>query len=135
MIALPVTSTIAAILALVMIPLSIQVSARRAITGMRAGAPNSVVFGDGGNEILRNAIRAFGNFTEYVPMVLLMLALAEAQGAPPTLIAWVGGIFAAGRVLHAAAMTWLPMNPAPRGLAMFATYAALGVPAVWLLLH
>lgn len=130
---LPVTSTIAALLAILMLPLTIQVSMRRALIGKRSGDIATAVFGDVGDVKLRSSIRAFGNFIEYVPMCLLLLALMELQNAPSQLLWWVGGCFVGGRVIHAVSMSFIPRNPAPRGLAMFTTYAALLVPAWWLL--
>lgn len=77
MLALPFTSITAASLAMIMLPLTLQVSLRRVAIG-------SVVFGDGGDDVLRRRIRAFGNFTEYTPLCLILLALLEAQGAGAT---------------------------------------------------
>ncbi|MCB2089628.1 MAG: MAPEG family protein [Sphingomonadaceae bacterium] len=133
MTALPITATIAGLLALIMLPLTLQVSMRRAMIGMKAGVIHAAVFGDAGNEGLRNADRAFGNFIEYVPMALILLALSEWRGAPENGLWIVGGAFVAGRILHAISMTFIPLKPAPRGIAMMTTYAALLVPAWWLL--
>lgn len=55
MISLPITSTIAACLAIIMFPLTLQISMRRKSIG-------NVVFGDGNDDVLRRRIRAFGNF-------------------------------------------------------------------------
>jgi uncharacterized membrane protein YecN with MAPEG domain len=130
---LPITAIIAGLLALIMFPLALQVSIRRAIIGQRAGVIHAAVFGDAGNEGLRNAIRAFGNFIEYAPMAVLMIGLSEMAGMPDVTLWAVGGAFVAGRMLHAIAMTFRPLNPLPRGLAMLTTYVALLLPAWWLL--
>lgn len=127
MIALPVTSIIAAILAIIMFPLTLQVSTRRLAVG-------SVVFGDGGDETLRRRIRAFGNFVEYVPICLILLVLIEFQGARPLWLWITGGLLVAGRVIHALGMLFAT-SPAPRGIAMMMTYGAFLVPAAWLLLN
>ena len=132
---LPITSTIAGLLALTMLPLTLQVSMRRALVGKRAGVLSAAAFGDAGDDGLRNAIRAFGNFIEYTPMALILLALAEMNAAPPMLLWILGLAFFAGRVVHAVSMTLAPFNPAPRAVAMLATYAALLVPGGWLLLQ
>jgi uncharacterized membrane protein YecN with MAPEG domain len=60
-----------------------------------------VEIGDGGVPALQQAIRAFGNATEYVPAALAGLALLALVGAPPLLIHPIGLILFAGRVLHA----------------------------------
>lgn len=132
---LPVTSMIAAMLAIVMVPLTVHISVRRAFIGIKSGQLNKAVFGDVGDALLRNSIRAFGNFIEYVPTVLVLFSLMEIQGASSNLLWWLGGCFVVGRIIHGLSMTFIPSIPAPRGLAMFATYAALLVPAWWLLTH
>ncbi len=132
MISLPITSTIAAILAIVMLPLTLQVSMRRAALGKAMGKVNGVTFGDGDDEVLRRRIRAFGNFIEYTPMCLVMLALTENVGASPTFVWTIGGLLLFGRGLHALGMLYSD-TPVPRGIAMFMTYGAFLVPAVWLL--
>jgi uncharacterized protein len=134
MINFEVTSIIASILAILMLPLTLQISIRRAALGKAANDLTAVVFGDGGDEKLRRRIRALGNFIEYVPMCLIMLALIESSGAGETLLWSVGGLLVCGRVLHALGMLYIN-NPAPRGIAMFMTYASFIVPAIWLLLN
>lgn len=129
---LPITATIAACLALIMFPLTLQVSMRRAALGKAMGKLNGVAFGDGDDDVLRRRIRAFGNFTEYAPMCLLMLALTENAGASPTFIWTIGGLLLFGRALHALGMLYTN-SPVPRAIAMFMTYAAFLVPAFWLL--
>jgi len=126
MISLPITSTIAACLAIIMFPLTLQVSMRRKSIG-------NVVFGDGDDEVLRRRIRAFGNFVEYVPTCLVMLALVEIGGASSTLLWTIGGLLLLGRIIHALGMLYAD-TPIPRAIAMFMTYAAFLVPAVWLIM-
>ncbi len=108
---------------------------RRVAVGKAQGDVNMAPFGDHSDDILRNAGRAFGNFIEYAPICLLMLALMEIQGATATTLWWIGGAFVLGRILHAYGMLTNPFFPLPRILGMFATYAALLVPAVWFIKH
>jgi hypothetical protein len=110
-----------------MLPLTVLISMRRKSLG-------NVVFGDGGDIVLRRRIRAFGNFVEYAPFCLLLLALMELQGAPSTWLWVVGGLLAAGRVVHALGMLFVE-SAAPRGVGMMATYAAFLIPAVWFVLN
>ncbi len=70
---LPVTSLVASLAAIALIVLSISVSLRRMKVDTRIGF--------GSDEILMRRIRAQGNFTEYVPLVLILLGLAEYRGA------------------------------------------------------
>lgn len=69
MTALPITSIFAACSALALFALSIPVSLRRPKVG--------VMIGQSEDEILRNRIRAHGNFVEYVPLGLILLTLAD----------------------------------------------------------
>lgn len=129
---LPVTSTTAAILAIVMLPLTLQISMRRVALGKAMGDIGGVAFGDGKDETLRCRITAFGNFMEYVPMCLIMLALMEYAGAS-SVTAWgVGGLLISGRVTHALSVLYT-RNPAPKAIGMLMTYAAFIIPAMWLL--
>lgn len=134
MINLEITSYIAAFLAIIMFVLTMMVSMQRVNLGKQAGDIAKFVFGDGDDEIMRRRIRAFGNFIEYVPTCLIMIALIEMQGASDTLVWCVGGAFVVGRLLHATGMLTNPRKPLLRIVGMFATYAALLVPAGWLLL-
>ena len=61
---LPITALPAGVFALLMVPLSLQVSMRRAQLG-------GMAFGDGGDDVLRRRIRAHGNFIEYVPTAVI----------------------------------------------------------------
>ena len=57
--------------------------------------------GSGGDAVLTRKVRVHGNFAEYVPLALLMLALLEMSGIRATLL-WTFGIaLLLGRVLHA----------------------------------
>ena len=89
-----------------------------------------VAFGDGGHEPLRDAIRAFGNATEYVPIGVGALVLLAFLGVPPWLIHTVGGVFCAGRVLHALGMVYMPGPTLGRVVGMILTWLALLVSGV-----
>ena len=87
------TSIYAALCGLLMAWLALQtIKARRA---------NKVRLGDGGNFELQSAIRAHGNFAEYMPIVLIMLFLLEYNGAPVLIIHVLGAAFLVGRWIHA----------------------------------
>jgi uncharacterized membrane protein YecN with MAPEG domain len=60
-----------------------------------------VSLGDGDSEILRRRIRAHGNFVEFVPIALLLLALAEHTGMGTLFIHIFGIILLVGRISHA----------------------------------
>ena len=88
-----VTSLIAAILTIIFIKLSF------AVIGLRR--KNKVSLGSGGYEELERAIRAQGNFAEYVPFGIILLACLELNGAPWWLVAITGVTLIFGRLIHA----------------------------------
>ena len=57
--------------------------------------------GHGGDEALTRRVRVHGNFAEYVPLALLLLALLELSGVGAGLLWSFGAALLAGRVLHA----------------------------------
>jgi uncharacterized membrane protein YecN with MAPEG domain len=59
---------------------------------------------DGGDLPLQHRIRAHGNFTETVPLALILLALLELRGLPSTWLWAMGSCLLLGRVLHAASL-------------------------------
>lgn len=60
-----------------------------------------VGLGTGGNPDLERAIRVHGNFAEYVPLFLVLLLLAELNGAAAWPLHALGGVFLASRIGHA----------------------------------
>jgi uncharacterized membrane protein YecN with MAPEG domain len=58
-------------------------------------------FGHGEDDTLLRRIRAHGNFTETVPLALLLLALLEGTGLGQTTLLALGACVALSRVLHA----------------------------------
>lgn len=90
---MPIVSVYAAVLALVYVALSIRV-----VTVRRAAL---VAIGDGGDKVLERRIRAHANFAEYVPIALILIALAESNGAPVLMLHALGSGLIVGRVVHA----------------------------------
>jgi uncharacterized membrane protein YecN with MAPEG domain len=76
-----------------------------AVLVTRQRRKHRVETGDGGVPALSQAIRAFGNATEYVPAVLVGLGLLALAGAPPLVIHPLGLILFTGRVLHAVGLS------------------------------
>ncbi len=112
---LQVTSTIAALAAVALVALSVAVSFRRMKVGVRIG------FGE--DTLLMRRIRAQGNFTEYVPMALILMGLAEYRHAPAVMLWAMAVLLVAGRGLHFAGI--MTGSTALRAPGMLATYAAL----------
>lgn len=92
-----ITLLYAGLLAFVFLTLSFRVIALR-----KHGAS----LGDGGDPILLRRIRAHGNFSEYVPFVLLMMALLEMSHISGMIIHALGITLLIGRLLHGYALSF-----------------------------
>ena len=100
---LPITSLTAAILALVFVILSIRVVRGRLSTktSLGDGAAGSVASGaEVGASSLVVALRAHGNFAEYVPLSLLLLGLIEAHGTSRTAVMGLAAMLVVARIAH-----------------------------------
>lgn len=89
---LVITAITASVLGLYFLRLALDVIALRRL--------HRVSLGDGENEDLRRAMRAHGNFAEYVPISLLLMALVELNQGPRLLVVALGLLLIAGRILH-----------------------------------
>jgi len=87
-----VTMFYAGVLALLFLALSVQT--------IRMRAKHNVNLGDGGNPAMQRIMRGHGNFAEYVPMVLILMALLETQNAGAVLMNVIGGTLLVGRLIH-----------------------------------
>ena len=95
----------------------------------------AVSLGDGGDERLQRQVRAQANCAEYLPLGLILLALAEAQGAPAIALHLLGLGLLAGRLLHAAAFLGAAMSLPLRIAGMVLTFLTIAATAAGLLLH
>lgn len=111
---------------LMLVPLSIQVSMRR--------AKMHTLLGDGGDEILQKRIRAHGNFIEFAPLALIALGLMEYRGAASWLVWLLGAGFLVSRILHAIAMLFTSTRPL-RMIAMLTNHAGSLTAGIWLVAH
>jgi hypothetical protein len=64
-----------------------------------------VVLGDADIPQLAQAVRAFGNATEYVPAGLVAIAVLAMTGAPPMMVHLTGMTLLVGRVIHAVGLS------------------------------
>lgn len=130
---LPITSFFASLFALLLIALSVRVVKLR----RRHGA----AVGDAGVSPLQMAIRAHGNFTEYTPFFLVMLALAELASLTNLLLAGLGIVFFLGRLSHAYSLSFaeryeggaLKSSVKFRVAGMIATFTCFGILSAGLL--
>jgi uncharacterized membrane protein YecN with MAPEG domain len=115
----------AAALALIYIFLALRV--------IRSRQTARVAIGTGGNAALARAIRVHGNFAEYVPLVLLLLAFLEMQGWPPW---WVHALclsLVAARLVHAYGVSQEKENFQFRTVGMATTFFVLATSSLALL--
>ena len=112
-----VTSIIASLLTIIFIKLSF------AVIGLRR--KNKVGLGSGGHEDLERAIRAQGNFAEYVPFGIILIACLELNGAPWWLVALAGIALIIGRLFHAKGINTPPPDFSNRVLGMKLTFYTL----------
>jgi uncharacterized protein len=92
-----VTPIYAGILAILFFVLSLRVVGLR-----RHGAS----LGDGGDVRLQRRIRGHGNFAEYVPLILVMMAMLELSRYSTYLLHGLGIALVAARLLHAYALSF-----------------------------
>jgi uncharacterized protein len=106
---IPVTLFTAAILGILCVLLSVLVSVARGRTkvliGDGAGAPEA--------KPLLLAIRAQGNFVEYVPLTLILLGAVEVSGASHLTCEIFAAMLIIGRIAHAIGIQLPGPGPSP----------------------
>lgn len=112
-----ITSILAAVLTVIFIKLSF------AVIGLRR--KNKIGLGSGGHEDLERAIRAQGNFSEYVPLGIILIACLELNNAPWWLVTIPGVTLIIGRLIHAKGINVPPPDFSKRILGMKFTFMTL----------
>ena len=92
-----------------------------------------VPLGGGGEPVLERAIRVQANFSEYVPLALILTTFVEMGGNPDWMVHGLCGTLLAGRVIHALGVSRTSEDYRLRTIGMAATFAVLGVAAAVLL--
>jgi len=90
---LPVTGLYAGLLALGFVFLATRV--------IKARRLHRVAIGTGQHRLVERAVRAHGNFAEYVPFAVILLGLCENNGLPAWALHAMGVALPVGRALHA----------------------------------
>ena len=112
-----ITALYAAILALIMMALGINVTVHR--------VKLKVSLGDGGNPQMLRMIRLHANAVEYLPIALILMALYELNAGWPLVLHVIGGTLILGRLLQTLGM-WLSDAPGPaRGTGQTLTWASI----------
>jgi uncharacterized protein len=123
----PLTGLYAALCALIILALALRVIVLRWST--KTG------IGDGGDRRLSKAIRVHGNATEYVPLALVLMLIAELGGASGALLNACGIALVAARLLHAYGLTRSAGASIGRMLGTIGTFAVILVLAATCLAH
>ena len=100
---LEVTTFTAALCGLIYLVLSYRVSQTR--------MSEKIAMGDGGNADLVARMRTQANFGEYVPIILILMALIEYETGYSVLLGIVSAVLILGRLLHAVGMGRPAPNP------------------------
>jgi uncharacterized membrane protein YecN with MAPEG domain len=99
-----ITPLYAGLLALWYLVLSVRVIQYRASA--------KINLGDGGDSTMLRRIRAHGNFSEYVPLILVLMGLLELGKAPAYELHGIGAALLLARLLHGFAFSftksWVP---------------------------
>lgn len=93
-----------------------------------------VLFGDKDQPLLRKAIRAQANFTEYVPLALLLLVALELTVGSAIFLHLSGSCLLLGRMIHAWGLNQLHESLIWRQCGMLLTFSSLAFSSVLLLL-
>ena len=90
------TLTTTTLYAIALIPIWLVLWIR--VTSIRSAIGCSI--GDAGDMKLLQKIRQHGNFIEWVPLILLLMILAEAQGTDALWLHAAGALLVIGRLAH-----------------------------------
>jgi hypothetical protein len=119
---LPITALYAGILALIAIVLSIQVGRMR----LRKG----IAILHGSDMELAQTIRRHANFTETVPLALILLGILELNGGGTTLLHSLGIALVIARVIHPIGLVHDNLRSPLRGIGALATTLVTLIAAV-----
>ena len=117
-----ITSLYAALLTAMLLVLSVRVIALR--------NRERVSIGTGQSESLLRATRVQGNFSEYVPIGLILMGLCEAQAVPGWQIHFFGALLLLGRISHFIGVSGAEKSLLPRIAGMIMTFTMLAVSAL-----
>ncbi|HXP75028.1 MAG TPA: MAPEG family protein [Stellaceae bacterium] len=121
-----ITALYAGLNGLILLVLAIRVARQRGIS--------KVGIGTGGDATLERASRIHGNAVENIPIVLILLGLAEASGSSPILLHGMGIALTLGRLLHAWGLARSAGESVGRVAGMALTWLALAAGAIRALL-
>lgn len=104
------------------------------VLGFMAGAQRGkkkISIGDAGDPELLLAMRRHGNFTEWVPLTLILLALLELEGISSGALHAMGGSLVVFRVFHAAGLKADTIEGIGRAVGAGGSTLVLLVASIW----
>ena len=117
-----VTALYAAILALIVLALAINVTMHR--------VKLRIAIGDGGNPLMLRMIRLHANAIEYIPLTLLLMAIYEINGGWHLALHIVGFALIAGRLIQTLGMWSTDIPGMGRRIGQATTWASLAALAL-----
>ncbi len=102
---------------------------------VRQRQKHKVALGDEGIPELAQAIRAFGNATEYIPAAMVGLTVLAVVGAPVLAVHLAGFVVFVGRSLHAIGLSNSGGTSFPRVIGVLMTWVAYVFVGVALLFY
>lgn len=99
---LPVTLLTACLLSLIYVVLFARV--------VLARVRLRISLGDGGNPDMLARMRAHANFSEYVPLILILMGILELSKVNPIMLMVAGALLVIFRIMHALGVPQAPPN-------------------------
>ena len=113
----PITAFYAGLLGILFLYLSVLV--------IKVRFSKKISLGNGGDHHFQQVIRAHGNFSEYTPIVLILLFVAEVNLSHPIILHLAGTALLSGRFLHAFGLRRHSGSSWQRISGMLLTFASL----------
>jgi len=123
----PITSLYTALLALLFMFLSVRV--------IRVRHRTKIAFGAADDPGLERRIRVHANFAEYVPIALLLIALAESDGASGWIVHALGLILLLARAAHAYGVSQAEEDFRFRVFGTASTFGVIATTAIMILVN
>ena len=101
-----ISTLLTSIIAIWLLILSARVIALRGVSFLKFFSFNNF-----GEEAFQRAVRAQGNLIEYAPIFLILLFIAEYNGAHPHMLYMTASLFMIARLMHGVAFGFMKYSP------------------------
>ena len=115
-----ISTLLTSIIAIWLLILSARVIALRGVSFLKFFSFNNF-----GEEALQRAVRAQGNLIEYAPIFLILLFIAEYNGAHPHMLYMTATLFMIARLMHGVAFGFMKYSPFLRVGGTFLTFLCI----------